>query len=51
MIPGAWRTGSFKPVGDGFEDGVLFCGQKASALFWWEYYFLLLFDLLLGDEF
>lgn len=20
---GGWRTGSFKPVGDGFEDGVL----------------------------
>ena len=29
-----WRTGSFKPVfGDGFEDGVLFCRQKASAFF------------------
>lgn len=26
-----WRTGSFKPVGDGFEDGVLFYRQKASA--------------------
>lgn len=30
---GGWRTGSFKPVGDGFEDGVLFCRQKASAFF------------------
>lgn len=29
----AWRTGSFKPVGDGFEDGVLFCLLKASACF------------------
>ena len=23
-LSGAWRTGSFKPVGDGFEDEVLF---------------------------
>ena len=33
VLSGAWRTGSFKPVGDGSEDEVLFCRQTASALF------------------
>ena len=30
---GSLKNGFLKPVGDGFEDGVLFCDQKASAFF------------------
>lgn len=47
VVSGAWKTGSFNPVGDGFEGGELFYGQKASAFFWRKYYLLL---LLLRDE-
>ena len=55
VILGAWRTGSFKPVGDGFEDGVLFCDQKASALFRWNNCILLrdilkYYRLIEGEE-
>lgn len=46
VVSGAWKTGSFNPVGDGFEGGELFYGQKASAFFWRKYYLL----LLLRDE-
>lgn len=46
VVSGAWKTGSFNPVGDGLEGGELFYGQKASAFFWRKYYLL----LLLRDE-